>query len=171
MDYEDFGYNSRLQKIGGFADRMGTISGIEYDPVYGLQTHKISASRVANQKLVEISEVAETSGTDTVANGTHVVFTATISPSTLYLDKRNLATPFVSIYAAGTSTGSLQIFPAPGAGIVADSWRCSAGYDERAYTGTNSVYRITAYNNSGGLGTVYGRIQWKYIQNNSGLSS
>lgn len=160
-DYTNLGLNERLQKNSSLAvKRQPLIKGVEFDQRYEIQTRDIKAS------LVHISNEAASIGT--VSNGTHIVYTTTLSPELSY--QNSIIAGWVSeeIYQGTVAIGSMMIFPAPGSGIAADSWRSSSGYRQLGGSEINHRFQVMIYNNTGATGTVIGISKWKYIQNGGG---
>lgn len=141
---------------------VGLKSAASNDIRYG----QIRVGRVGIGSLIQVSGSVTASGG--IATGTHVVVTSTISPQAGYSE--NIIGGWFSneIYEGTAAVAGSMIFPAPGAGVAADRFRCYGGYRQLGGNEINHRAQVAVYNNSGGSVSIFAAVKWKYIMNNAG---
>lgn len=155
--------NTTDSLAGGTNHRMG---GFKFDALFEVQGKVARFSRSAIGTLIQLSNESDAVGT--ITNNTSVKVTATITPNSPYLNLINFCLPFVSVYAAPSAIGSLQIYPRYGSGIANKLYTITSGLDFVAYNGTNSVFQVNIENNSGSASPVFAQTQWKVLVYNIG---
>lgn len=170
-DYQNLGLDKNLKKIDSLAVKPQQIQGIDFESDYEIQTKRIRASQSAITDLIRNSGSTTASGSFT-NTGQTLVITTTLTPDPSYLNSRLLALPQVNVYQGTAIIGTLQMYPGRGAGITVGDYEFSSGYDQQTTNGTNMVYRILVENvNRTGTTQVFIVSQWRYIQENAGISS
>lgn len=149
--------------------RRQEVTAIDFDTKFQVQSRNIRVSNVSVGNLINISGTADAVGT--VAAGTHVVFTANITPGTGFAGKRVGGWAAQEIYEGTAVDANNLIFPAPGGNIAADRWRFSAGYRTEGGSEIDHRYQVMVYNNTGGALPVYGVAKWKYSINGGGTTA
>lgn len=168
-DYsQELGLNKYFQaQDAPITNRKKFVTGYEFSQGYEVQTKAIRASVITVERLVSYSGVATASGSVVGSSVANITFT--LSPNDAYKNQTNLGIPFIAVYEGTAAVVNKQIYPNY---ELADGgkWYGNSGYDYVAWSGTNSVYTINLYNSGAGT-SVYIVGQWKYISNNSGISS
>lgn len=166
--------NSHLQPENAIPARQQYTPGIQFDALYEVQARRVRASQVVNNQLVQFSGGATGSGT-IAASGTTTV-TTDLSPTSIYVNQYIQGNPMVAIYEGTAAVGSMQIYPAVGAGISAGKFVCQSGYDYRRWNttlGTAAVdtFTVTVRSTAGTTANLYVETRWRYVQNNAALAA
>ena len=138
-----------------------------------------TTGRISPVKEVPVGEMAKFSERGTASgssnNGEVLILTSTIRPSfataSEHAGDRIYGAPRVEIYVGtGVAAGSL-VFPSVADSANNDLWRFTAGWRSMGGNEISDRYQVNIYNNSGGAGTVYAVVFWKFVQNTGGVSA
>ena len=175
-DYSHIGLNTNLIKTNSLmgkrqslVQRDGIIDVLGKNPLYEIQTKYLKVGEAAQDDLVQVTGTAVATGT--IAIGTHVVATTTISPNPRWAGAVIMGQVSQEIYEGTAVDTNYLIYPAPGGSIAADKFRCFDGYRQLGGSEINHRNQTTVYNNSGSAVPVYAVAKWKFVMDQAGNAS
>lgn len=161
MDYSNLGFGPNFIKKDSIPGRPLNPTGMQFDSQYEVQTNSVLASSFVNNGFIDLSDISTASGT--LAIGSQFVLNVTLSPDNPPPGYLNFGVPLVSIYEGTSIIGSMEFYPRSGGGQPStDKFHIYSGLSWNQTNGTNSVFSLTCWNNSGSAVPFYIVTQWKY---------
>lgn len=155
------GLDNRMFSVNSLANRFPSISGVDFESQYEIQTSRMKSSRVNLEGLVQITTAGSVSGN--FALGSALDINSEISFNQPKQGNKTFGHPFVAIYQGTAAIGTNQIYPIRGAGVTFGRYDINADHDYHRYNGTYDRWGCTIRDTTGtSTQTISFYVRWIY---------
>jgi len=148
MDYSKIGLDSRLRSINSLGAKEKTLTSVEYESAFDVQSNKLNSSKVNLGEFVKRTNNGTAVGDFSTSQALYLTTSITYEPPKTY--KKTFGKPIIGIYEGAGTDSADQIYPFRGSNVTYGRYEVTGGViDYSNYGNVSDQWRAMIIDTNG----------------------